>query len=61
MSLKRLVAILWLLIVKSVTTVAQTIYVVSVGIADYQNINDLNYTEADVSLFNSIKAEHNAK
>lgn len=49
---------MWLLMMLSVTTYAQTTYVVSVGIADYLNINDLNFTEADVRLFNSIMSEH---
>ena len=60
MSLSRILLVLWLLMATLVTT-AQITYVVSVGITDYQNINDLNYTEADVRLFNSIMVEHNAK
>ena len=37
---------------------AQKIYVVSVGIADYKEINDLRYTENDVAVFNQIMASH---
>lgn len=42
----------------STTIFAQKLFVVSVGIADYLNINDLNYTEEDVHLFNTIMAPH---
>lgn len=51
---------MWLVILASLTTYAQTTYVVSVGVADYQNINHLSFTEADVRLFNSIMTEHNS-
>ena len=37
---------------------AQKTYVVSVGIADYKEINDLRYTENDVAVFNQIMASH---
>lgn len=36
---------------------AQQTYVVSVGIADYQHINGLRYTEEDVALFNGIMSQ----
>lgn len=39
---------------------AQHTYVVSVGITDYQSINDLRFTEADVAIFNQIMAQHDA-
>lgn len=39
---------------------AQHTYVVSVGIADYQSIKDLRFTEADVATFNQIMAQHDA-
>ncbi len=51
----------WLSVFVPTTTYAQKTYVISVGISDYQNINDLNYTEADVRVFNTIMAEHNAE
>ena len=37
---------------------AQKIYVVSVGIADYKEINDLRYTENDVVAFNHIMTNY---
>ena len=37
---------------------AQKTYVVSVGIADYKEINDLRYTENDVAVFNQIMSNH---
>ena len=37
---------------------AQKTYVVSVGIADYKEINDLRYTENDVTVFNQIMSNH---
>ena len=37
---------------------AQKTYIVSVGIADYKEINDLRYTENDVAVFNQIMANH---
>lgn len=37
---------------------AQKIYVVSVGIADYKEINDLRFTENDVEVFNRIMSQH---
>ena len=40
---------------------AQHVYVVSVGVADYQYINDLRFTEADVQTFNTIMTQHNAE
>lgn len=40
---------------------AQHLYVVSVGIADYQYINDLKYTEDDVETFNQIMSQHGAE
>lgn len=40
------------------TAQAQKTYVVSVGIADYKEINDLRYTENDVAVFNQIMANH---
>ena len=60
MYLLKFINVLWLLAFLPTTTFAQNTYVVSVGIADYQNINALKYTEADVMLFNSIFTEHNA-
>lgn len=39
---------------------AQTTYVVSVGIADYKEINDLRFTERDVDTFNQIMYAHHA-
>lgn len=52
---------MWLLTFTSVTTFAQKTYVISIGIANYQNINDLRYTEEDVRLFNAIMQEHDAE
>lgn len=49
-----------LLCLPTVMIESQQIYVVSVGISDYQNINNLKYTEADVAVFNQIMAQHNA-
>ena len=37
---------------------AQKIFVVSVGIADYKEINDLRFTENDVMTFNHIISNH---
>ena len=37
---------------------AQEIFVVSVGIADYKEINDLRFTENDVATFNQIIGNH---
>lgn len=39
---------------------AQHMYVVAVGIADYQSINNLTFTEADVATFSQIMAQHGA-
>ena len=50
-----------LLLLSTISIRAQHTYVVSVGIADYQYINDLTYTEADVNTFNQIMAQHNAE
>lgn len=58
-ALKRIIFLLFTLIF-AIETKAQHTYVVSVGIADYQNINDLTFTEADVVTFNQIMARHNA-
>jgi len=49
------------LFISTIIVKAQQIYVVSVGIADYKNINDLAFTEADVDVFNQIMVEHGAK
>ena len=51
---------MWLLTFMSITAFAQKTYVVSIGVADYQNINGLRFTEEDVRLFNSIMQKHNA-
>lgn len=40
---------------------AQKIYVVSVGIADYKEINDLRLTENDVNTFNALMTSQNAE
>ena len=40
---------------------SQDVYVVSVGISDYQNINDLRFTEADVDVFNEIMSHHTSE
>lgn len=40
---------------------AQKIYVVSVGIADYKEINDLRLTENDVRVFNQLMAYQGAE
>lgn len=53
--------VLLLLSLLSVSEVnAQHTYVVSVGIADYQNIKNLHFTEADVATFNRIMYQHDA-
>lgn len=49
-----------LLFLTSAIMKAQYTYVVSVGIADYKNINDLTFTEADVATFNQIMSQHGA-
>ena len=59
-SLKSIVVLL-LLLFSSIEIKAQHTYVVSVGIADYQSINDLTFAEADVATFNQIMAQHDAK
>lgn len=41
-----------------VNSYAQKIYVVSVGIADYKEINDLRFTENDVITFNQIIGDY---
>ncbi len=58
-SLKNIILLL-LSIAYATVIKAQQTYVVSVGIADYQKINDLTFTEADVATFNQIMARHNA-
>lgn len=58
-SLKSLFLLL-LLLAFSTESKAQHTYVVSVGIADYQNINDLKFTETDVATFNKIMAQYDA-
>lgn len=55
------IACLLLLVFTSCVINAQHTYVVSVGISDYQYINDLNFTEADVATFNQIMGQHNAE
>lgn len=40
---------------------AQHLYVVSVGITDYQRINGLKFAEADVETFNAIMTRHGAE
>lgn len=42
----------------SLAASAQTIYVVSVGVANYQHIPDLRYTENDVTSFNKVLKRH---
>ena len=54
------IALLLLSLISAIEINAQHTYVVSVGIADYQNINDLTFTEADVATFNQIMAQHDA-
>ncbi len=61
MRLLRRIFILLLLFISTTCIKAQRIYVISVGIADYQHINDLTYTEADVRSFNDIMSQHNAE
>ena len=45
----------------SISLKAQTTYVVSVGIANYQQINGLRLTEQDVATFNEIMSLHDAQ
>lgn len=45
----------------SLPVYSQDIYVVSVGISDYQNISDLRFTEADVDVFNEIMSHHTSE
>lgn len=52
------IVLLLLSLVSATEINAQHTYVVSVGIADYQNINDLTFTEADVVTFNQIGRAH---
>ena len=54
------IVLLLLSLVSATEINAQHTYVVSVGIADYQSINDLTFTEADVVTFNQIMAQHDA-
>ena len=54
------IVLLLLSLISATEINAQHTYVVSVGIADYQSINDLTFTEADVVTFNQIMAQHNA-
>lgn len=54
------IVLLLLSLVSAMEINAQHTYVVSVGIADYRNINDLTFTEADVATFNQIMAQHDA-
>lgn len=54
------IVLLLLALISAIEINAQHTYVVSVGIADYQNINDLTFTEADVATFNQIIAQHDA-
>lgn len=61
MSTHRRIVLCLLFIIAAIATNAQRLYVVSVGIADYQYINDLRYTEADVATFNQIMAQHGAE
>lgn len=58
---KRLVLILIALVSFYVGSNAQKIYVVSVGIADYKEINDLRLTENDVKTFNRLMAYQGAE
>lgn len=53
--------IICLLLFIPTTLKSQHLYVVSVGIADYQYINGLRFTEADVETFNAIMAQHDAE
>ena len=50
--------LIWVL---SVSLYAQKIHVVSIGIADYQYINDLRFTVNDVNLFNELMLNHGAE
>lgn len=58
--LKKVFLIL-LLYIFAIEVEAQHLYVVSVGIGNYQCINGLRFTEADVEIFNQIMARHNAE
>lgn len=58
-SLKHVLLSLLFFFIKAEVKAQQT-YVVSVGVADYHYINDLTFTEADVTTFNQIMALHNA-
>ncbi len=55
--MKKLILV-FLYIFLGVSTRAQEIYVVSVGIADYQHINDLRFTINDVKTFNSVMSQY---
>lgn len=58
--LKKIFLIL-LLTIYATEVEAQHLYVVSVGVANYQNIQGLRFTEADVEIFNQIMSRHNAE
>ena len=45
----------------AVSVSAKKIFVISVGIADYKEINDLRYTENDVMSFNTIMSRYDAE
>ena len=45
----------------AVSISAKKIFVISVGIADYKEINDLRYTENDVMSFNTIMSRYDAE
>lgn len=59
-SVRSLVAVLILLCAVPSARAQQT-YVVSVGIADYKEINDLRLTENDVAVFNQLMSYQGAK
>lgn len=60
MSPLKTVTLLLLLLAPATRPHAQHTYVVSVGIADYQSVRNLTFTEADVATFNQIMAQQGA-
>lgn len=54
----RLLSVLFLGCVFIFNVSAQKTYIVSVGIADYKEINDLRFTESDVNTFNQIMSHY---
>lgn len=59
MDVKKIILSLLLLAFMPTEVFSQQTYVVSVGISDYQNINDLRFTENDVALFNEVLDSQN--